>query len=257
MNHLFIIGAQRSGSTYLYHLLQNHPQINMAKPAWPEPKFFLNNDLCRLGRAGYEKKYFNDISETTRYLGEKSTSYIESSLVGKRIAEFYPDARILIILRNPVIRAYSNYLFSMQNGLETLSFEEAIAMESNRLYQNTHHKISVNPFAYRQRGYYMDYIEKYLHIFSLSQIYILIFEELVDNPDLIKPLYKWLEINHAFIPHCTQQVFNAGTMKKNFHTQAPVLRNLSTGYADSLERLEQFLNRKIDVWRKHWNSLQN
>lgn len=252
MKHLFIIGAQRAGTTYLYHLLQNHPQVTMAQPVRPEPKFFLDNDLFHLGRTYYEKKYFGTRSTETRCLGEKSTSYIESTLAAERIAKFYPDARILVVLRNPVFRAYSNYLFSLQHGLEQLSFEQAITAESKRLREATYNT-SVNPFAYRQRGYYIDYIEKYLKIYSRKQLGILIFEELVDNLAEFQALYRWLGIDDTFIPDVIHQTYNPAELQKE--DQTPVFRNLAIDYKDSLERLEKFLGRKIDVWRNHWNGL--
>ena len=58
--HFFIIGAQRSGTTYLYHLLDEHPEICMARPLRPEPKFFLKNELYARGLEYYETCYFPD-----------------------------------------------------------------------------------------------------------------------------------------------------------------------------------------------------
>jgi len=128
MKNLFIIGAQRSGSTYLYKVLNCHPEVSMAQPVRPEPKFFLNELLVSKGKKFYEETYFSSHKLGARYFGEKSTSYIESTDAAMRIKKYYPDARILIILRDPVLRAYSNYRFSVVNKLEPLSFEQALAI---------------------------------------------------------------------------------------------------------------------------------
>ena len=56
--HFFIAGAQRSGTTYLYRLLDEHPEIEMAKPERPEPKFFLLDELHARGLKFYENHFF-------------------------------------------------------------------------------------------------------------------------------------------------------------------------------------------------------
>lgn len=249
MNHLFIVGAQRSGSTYLYHLLDSHPEVNMAKPVRPEPKFFLNDDLCSRGREFYEATYFSDVAGRTRYLGEKSTSYIESLPAARRIRDFYPDARVLLILRDPVQRAWSNYRFSVQHRLETLSFEAALAVEQERLACNGH-STSVNPYAYRRRGHYIHFIKDYLTVFPAGQLKILIFEELVNNLGSVQGLYRWLGIDSCFIPSTLERVVNAGTAEGK--PPVATFRHLALGYEESVAELEEHLGRRLDVWRHHW-----
>lgn len=252
MNHLFIVGAQRSGSTYLYHLLDSHPEVSMAKPVRPEPKFFLSDDLCRRGRGFYEETYFTAFSGRTRYLGEKSTSYIESPIAARRIRDFYPDARILMILRDPVQRAWSNYRFSVQHGLESLSFEAALAAEQERLSCNGF-STSVNPYAYRRRGHYIHFIKDYLTVFSADQLKILIFEELVGNLGSLQGLYRWLGIDSLFVPSTLEQVVNAGTAEEKL--PAVAFRDLALGYGKSIAELEEYLGRPIAIWRNSWGSL--
>ena len=252
MNHLFIVGAQRSGSTYLYHLLNTHPQIVMAQPVFPEPKFFLKEELCGKGPAYYESLYFADCPQGTRYIGEKSTSYIESVTALQRIHQFYPDARILMIFRDPVLRAWSNYRFSVQHGLESLGFEAALAAEPERLREAAY-ATSVNPFAYRRRGYYSDYIKEYLKVFCADKLYILIFEELVGNLASVQRLYHWLGVDDRFTPPMLGEVFNLSNSSEEDHTAA--FKNLALGYRQSLERLEDHLGRRIDAWRLHWEGL--
>lgn len=252
MNQLFIIGAQRSGSTYLYHILDEHPQVTMARPVRPEPKFFLNEQLYAKGRGYYENTYFGERGEGTLYLGEKSTSYIESIEAANRIHLFYPNARILLILRDPVLRAYSNYRFSVEHKLESMSFEEALQAEKGRL-ADASFSTSVNPFAYAKRGHYINYIDSYLTIFSANQIKILIFEEFVSNLESVQDLYRWLGIDDSFVPASLATVHNPTARKGQDISQA--LRTLALGYMDSLEKLEVFLGRRVEVWRQRWSEL--
>lgn len=252
MNHLFIVGAQRSGSTYLYHLLNCHPQVVMAQPIRPEPKFFLSDEQPVRNRAFYERTYFSDYPPETCYLGEKSTSYIESQAATKRIREFYPDARILMVLRDPVLRAWSNYCFSKQHGLESLDFVSALAEEAERL-RSAAFATSVNPFAYRRRGCYIDYIEDYLEVFDAEQMHILIFEEIMGNLASVQGLYRWLGIDDNFAPSTLGEVFNPSN--NSVERPAGAFRDLALGYQQSLEMLENHLGRPIDIWRRHWESL--
>ncbi len=246
MKHLFIVGAQRSGSTYLYEVLDEHPQISMAHPVRPEPKFFLNQQLFELGRDSYEENYFNDRKIGSLYLGEKSTSYIESIEAAQRIRAYYPDARILMILRNPVQRAYSNYLFSVAHKLESLTFMDALRAEPGRL-SSSRFSTSVNPYAYRQRGRYIDYIESYAKVFSPSQLCVLIFEEFVNNLAAVHALYRWLGIGDSFVPKSLERVVNPSTLQRE--NQLHAFKDLAIGYHELNCRLEIYLGRRISAWR--------
>ncbi|MHB8370624.1 MAG: sulfotransferase family protein [Leptospirales bacterium] len=250
MKTLFIIGAQRSGSTYLYKVLDDHPEISLAHPVRPEPKFFLNEVLVKKGQSYYENNYFLDRKKETVYFGEKSTSYMESELAAKSIYHFYPDSRILIILRDPVQRAYSNYLFTLDNKLEDLTFVEALKSEEFRL-QNTSFTSSVSPYSYRQRGKYVDYINMYLKIFDPEQLCILIYEEFVGNIDHIQSLYAWLEVNKNIIPQSFDKSFNVSNMStKKMKDEMPAFIDLIDYYQESIACLERLIGRKINIWHE-------
>src|SRR6185369_6874288 len=127
----FIIGgAPRSGTTWLYDLLARNPDVYMARPARPEPKFFLVDELYEKGLGHYA--HWFEGARPGQLAGEKSTNYLESPLAASRIRAALPGVRLIFILRDPVERAYSNYLWSRMNGLETESFEAALALEASR-----------------------------------------------------------------------------------------------------------------------------
>lgn len=252
MKHLFIVGAQRSGSTYLYQALDSHPQVNMIHPVRPEPKFFMNEELVAQSREYYERTYFADRKPESRYLGEKSTSYIERPEAARRMKAFYPDARILMILRDPVLRAYSNYRFSVAHKLEPLSFAEALMAEPERL-RSAAFTTSVTPYAYCKRGHYMDYIESYLEVFDAGQLCVLIFEEFANDLASVQRLYRWLDVEQDFVPPSLNKVFNPATVEKE--DQQVAFRDMALGYRDSIARLEGWLGRRIDAWDEHHRTL--
>src|SRR5689334_22661946 len=100
----------------------------MAKPVKPEPKFFLVDHLYARGLEYYAGTWFAAAGEA-QVAGEKSTDYLESAAAAARIARDLPRVKLVFILREPVERAYSNYLWSKMNGLETEDFETALALE--------------------------------------------------------------------------------------------------------------------------------
>ena len=124
--HLLVVGAQRCGTTYLHDLLAAHPQIAMARPARPEPKVFLSEELSARGLEWYERTYFAHAGDEL-VLGEKSTSYLDRPDAIERIGAVLGQARLVVQLRDPIARAVSNWKFSSENGLEQRSLEEVLA----------------------------------------------------------------------------------------------------------------------------------
>jgi len=245
VKELFIIGAIRSGTTYLYKVLDEHPEIFLAKPIKPESKFFLKKKLNNKDVEEYKKKYFKDVS-SNHYVGEKSTSYLESKTACKRIKKYFPDARIIVILRNPASRAYSNYKFSIKNNIETLPFLEALDMENIRR-KNKKFKTSVNPYLYFNRGKYYKYLKSYFNFFSRKQIKVLIFEEFLNNKSQHKDLYGWLGVNENFLAPSFNKIINKSPIKNN-NDYLSVYKKLSKRYKTLNQKLENLIKHKITVW---------
>jgi hypothetical protein len=175
-----IAGAPRSGTTWLYELLDRHPDVYMAKPRSPEPKFFLVDDLYAQGLERYAQWFAPARPEQTA--GEKSTNYLEQPVVAERIARALPGVKLVFILREPVARAYSNYLWSRMNGKEDADFTTAIAREDERERTLPIELRYARPHAYFSRGLYADLLEPYFDRFPRSQILVLRFEDVIADP---------------------------------------------------------------------------
>jgi len=179
----FIIGgAPRSATTWMYRLLDRHPEIAMAKPPQPEPKFFLVDELFVRGLSYYAETWFEPL-ESGRLLGEKSTNYLESAVAAKRMHRSLPQVRLIFLLRNPIDRAYSNYLWSRRNGHETETFDRALALEKTRVRQYPPELRYARPFSYFSRGLYADQLGRYLRLFTRQQILVLRSEDVAGDPD--------------------------------------------------------------------------
>ncbi|MDP9318558.1 MAG: sulfotransferase domain-containing protein, partial [Actinomycetota bacterium] len=156
--HLLVIGGQRCGTTYLYAMLEAHPDIAMARPARPEPKVFMSDELAARGLEWYRATYFAHAT-TESVLGEKSTSYLEDGEAAKHAASVLGAAEIVVQLRDPVARAVSNWRFSAGHGLEERPLAQALDENLQGLRDWDRSVSSVSPFAYLERGRYVDYLE--------------------------------------------------------------------------------------------------
>lgn len=189
----FIIGgAPRSGTTWLYAALDQHPGVHMAKPVTPEPKFFLVDELYEQGFDSYCNRWFAQAPAGT-VAGEKSTNYLESPVAAQRIFTNLPQARLIFLLREPVDRAFNNWLWSRHNGVETESFETALTMEEERERTCSPPLRYARPHALFSRGLYADLLRPYFELFPREQILVLRFEDIATAPRQV------LASTHAFL----------------------------------------------------------
>ncbi|QSR27617.1 hypothetical protein CFH99_18495 [Nocardioides aromaticivorans] len=176
--HLLVIGGQRCGTTYLAGLLDAHPDITMARPGRPEPKVFLDDAILGAGLDGYRRTFFAHAAGEA-VLGEKSTSYIEHPSAIGRAKALLGTPVVVAQLRDPVARAVSNYRFTHGFGLEERTLEQALSdnLEGSRPWDPT--LTSVSPYAYLERGRYVDHLAPWLKAFPDSS-HVCFLEEVTD-----------------------------------------------------------------------------
>ncbi len=196
--HLLVIGAQRCGTTAVHSLLDDHPEITMARPARPEPKVFLDPEASARGASWYRETFFAH-ADSERLLGEKSTSYLEHGDAADRAAAVLRDAHVLVVLRDPVARAVSNWRFSTHHGLETRPLE--LALEENLAGPQPWDPgaTSVSPFAYLERGRYVDYLRPWDAAFP-GRVHVALLAELVEDDHAVPDLFRTLGVDPAAGP---------------------------------------------------------
>lgn len=243
-SYFVIVGAQRCGTTYLYRLLDEHPSVEMARPMRPEPKFFLHQDAITRGVDTYHSAYFGHRPEASVH-GEKGTSYIESEEAARRMAAVLPDPRIVLLVRDPIQRAISNYRFSVENGLESLPLRQALTEEAeSRTYDRR--RISASPFAYLRRGRYMDYLANYLHHIPRERTFVAVFEELVTDESVFESVCTFLGIEQL-LPIVMGERVNASRAPEQRLPEQQIA-HLRAYFARSTAALETFLGREIHAW---------
>lgn len=174
-----IIGAARSGTSSLVKYLSNYNSVFI--PLNVEPNFFFKDNEYKKGLEYYYNRFFSD-AEEFKIIGEKSSSYLYGGKkTAKLIKKNFPDIKLVVLLRNPIERAYSNYLFTLKNNIEILDFNYAIKNENIRKNHYIGKWSDIKPFDYIGRSMYYQQVKDYLDIFDLKQMHFIIFEDLITN----------------------------------------------------------------------------
>ena len=254
MNRHFIIGgAQRSATTYLMSLLQAHPDIKIAQPLRPEPKFFLKPKEYIGGYEEYRRLYFSHVQERKNLvLGEKSTSYIEYKEAAERIKKLLPDARLIFLLRHPVERAVSNVRFSRMHGFEDKPINDAILREIDApemVMTMNRAGISVSPQSYLARSSYIDHLKPWLEIFEPEQVKILITEHLITEKQMISEIYKFIGVEADFQPNLIHgNIINASDKPKGDELSPITYGRLMDYFSDKNKALSKLCNLDVSHW---------
>ncbi len=190
-----IIGTQRGGTTALYHYIKTHPCIEPATAT--EIHFFDKRFSKGLGwyRGHFptriKKYYVERLRGQTLLTGEASSSYLFHPHAPKRVAQAIPRVKLIVLLRNPVDRAYSQYFHAIELGHEVHStFEEAIEGEEERtarerekiLQDAAYYSSAYKHLSYLTRGIYVDQLRAWMDVFPREQFLILKSEEFYANP---------------------------------------------------------------------------
>jgi Sulfotransferase family len=214
MPNFLIIGAQKSGTTSLYRYLRQHPEIYMSPVK--EPRFFafegdepdFRGPLRRDPRTPWAGRPRGTVTDLGAYcdlfrgvtdeaaVGEASPYYLYSEKAPGRIRHHLPEAKMIAILRDPVERAYSQFLMERRNGQEPLAdFRKALAAEERRARDNWWIG------QYRSRGFYHAQLDRYLKLFHPDQLRVYLYEDLEEDPvGMTHDIFRFLEVDDTFVP---------------------------------------------------------
>lgn len=224
--NFLLVGAAKSGTTALYSYLRQHPDIFMPAEA-KEPMFLAeisNEQYDGPGALYAEEKItsledyralFNKVQDE-KAIGEASVPYLYyyAKTIPNIIKTLGQDTKIIVVLRNPIERAYSNYLHHVRDGLEPLSFEQALDAENERFRQNWWWG-----YQYREGGRYLKQVEAYIHEFGKENVHIELYEDLKKNPHIVtRQIFEFLNVNADFLPNMSQK-YNVSTVPKSFALQ--------------------------------------
>lgn len=232
MPNFLVVGAARSGTTSLYTYLKQHPQVYMT--AIKEPEFFsyegleldfngpkgkeeTNRGIRRYTPADIEGycALFREVSNE-KAIGEASPMYLYSAQAPGRIRHHIPAAKLLVILRNPVERAYSTFSLLTLQGREPIKeFSQALEAEEARIRNKW-----TWMYHYKNVGFYYAQLKRYLDVFERDQIRVYLYEDLKADPSrLVQNVFRFLEVEDTFVPEVSVRENPAGTPRSEIYSK--------------------------------------
>ena len=191
--NFIVAGAAKSGTTWLYSCLDEHPEVFI--PRNKELHFFSYSKRYKKGIEWYESFFRN--SKDEKAVGEISPSYLPKPEVPSRIYAYNPNVRLIFILRNPIERAYSHYCMVMGVGKVSQDVNLGLSLDC----------------PYVTWGLYYSQIIRFMSLFPPEQIKIYLFDDLKKNPELLlQDLYSYLEVEYSFRP---SSLFTPKNQKKS------------------------------------------
>ncbi|MEJ5377778.1 MAG: sulfotransferase domain-containing protein [bacterium] len=188
-----VCGAQKAGTSALASYLDEHPEICMADAK--ELHFFDNEEIFQKKSPDY-RFYHCAFSPGAchRLLGEATPIYMYWYTAPRRMWEYNPDLKLIVILRNPITRAYSHWNMQRTRGMETLSFWEAIQEERKRCRQALPYQHRL--YSYVDRGFYSEQLRRLWTYFPLEQVFVIKTEDLRKNPkECMEKLWRFLGLD--------------------------------------------------------------
>jgi hypothetical protein len=256
--NLLICGAQRSGTTSMYQTLRQHPAA--LRPVARKGVHFFD-DVTYLNGMSWYRAHFplrGHVARRARRVGEpavifeSSPYYLFPPAAAARIAAALPEVKALVLVRDPVERAYSAYTHEFRRGYETESFERALELEEQRLdgeeerlladpgYASSAHRHQ----AYLRRGRYIDQIERLVAALGRDRVLVLDADDFFTEPGPV-----WEQVREFVGLSAYQPRFEQHNARPRAPMSSTVRDKLQIAFQDSDERLAQWWGR-TPSWRR-------
>lgn len=192
--NFIIAGAPRASTTYLVNILDQHPDIFIAKNGYTHDIHFLNPDSTHVVNQNYHKgmewyeSLFSSVNNE-KAVGEKTATYFTEKATPAYIQKHLGmDVRIIVVLRNPAERANSDFWYHRGHYPDEFSIKDVFEMENDKL-------------QIAQAGKYYENYCNYLEYFEPENFHFILFEDLRENPEnMIKKVFRFLEVDENFLP---------------------------------------------------------
>lgn len=282
----FIVGAPKAGTTSLFYYLNKNKGICMS--SIKEPNFFSSQDL-KIQKIYYDSLILDNLKEYERIftpknkqqiIGEASVSYLFYPNVANRIFDYNPRSKIIIILRDPVERAFSHYSMDLRLGHVKQSLDELFDLGLNN-------KDNLFFQQYILLGQYYEQVNRYIEVFGRENICVKFYDELkldassfysdilkflhqendhnidfnqpfnkskLPSNKFIKWLYSWpiiRKISLIFLPLSVIEFINLNFFKENNNIITNDLKSkLHSFFLEDIEKLEKLLSKDLKSWKK-------
>ena len=237
-----LAGAQKCGTTAFHYFLARHPHITMGDQ---QEMHFFDNEEIFAGPGNYEllHKHFRRVARST-ITGECTPIYIYWRPAMERIWKYNPKIKLLIILRNPIDRAFAHWNMQRFKGREPLDFLEAVKAEKERAREIA--PLQSRRCSYVDRGFYAEQLARAFKFFPREQVKTIKFEEFRDRKsETLDAIFRFLDVKPIISPR---------DKDKNI---VPYERELTLDerkylygiFADDIAKLEQMLGWDCADWK--------
>ena len=251
----YILGGQKCGTTSMFMYLTRHPAIlspNAKDIRFFDKYFFKGVNWYRINFPTKSTKSSLNKNFKRVLTGEGTERYFDHPHAAERIKEVTPNAKFIILLRNPITRAFSHHTRVRNNNRESLTFKDAFLNESKRTKED-YNKIFSDPFyyadsyftySYFERGIYVDKIKHWMEIFPKEQFLIIQSEEFFSDPSKIyNQVLDFLGVENFDLDQYEQfrkQDYSESKLPVDTH------KKLADYFKPHNQRLYEFLGRKFD-----------
>ncbi len=211
---IYIVGTQKSGTTTLYDWIAQHPEIYSHPLAKDYPYF--SNDITYRDGSKLFLSFTNGNEDKHLVLGGEANA-MYASLGPFRMSKMIPNAKLIVILRNPVERAYSAYCYAVERLMENRSLKQAFEEELDGLEYEKNDALQRD---YLSHGHYSHQLKTLYQFFDKSNVKIVIFEELKNEPlMIIKDIFQFIGVSEDFLPNLEVKNKTMGGNRFSFFTK--------------------------------------
>jgi hypothetical protein len=245
-----VIGAQKGGTTALFELLRQHPELCL--PADKEAPFFNRPELHSRGVDALFSTYFPQPLPAGKRLGTVTPQYMCIAGCADRLADAFPECRLIAVLRDPVERAFSHYRMATRRDQETRSFDDAIAdmLASPHAIAAARDSVALGE-TYVAWGEYGRVLSGYLDRFAPEQLLVLYTSELERDPaSVLRAIFEFLAVP-VVLPERLDERHHVGGSQRRFPNVQRRLRRSPVGWL--WKRLPQRTRSRAFIRFDHWN----
>jgi uncharacterized protein YfkK (UPF0435 family) len=239
----FVIGGtQKGGTSALDLFLRQHPEICM--PKTKKELHYFDREENFGGQTDYKKYHAHFRPESQhRVIGEATPSYMYWTATPYRIWSYNPQMKWILVLRNPVERAFSAWNMETKRGAEHISFEKAVEQEAARCREALplQHRV----FSYIDRGFYAHQVRRLFNIFAEDNCLVLLNEELrTEHEKALRKVFKFLKVKSDFIPP------EASVFEQDYDQEinSELRSKLMDMFYYDIKELERLLHRDLSSW---------
>jgi Sulfotransferase domain len=237
-----LAGAQKSGTTALHYFLEKHPNITMGDR---QEMHFFDNEEIFAGPVDYDwlHRRFAPVAKST-IAGECTPSYLYWKPAIERIWNYNPLIKLLVLLRNPIDRAFAHWNMQRFKGREPLDFLDAVKEEQSRTAQTL--SVESRRFAYLDRGFYSGQLERVFKFFPKEQVKIIKFEEFRSRKrETLDSIFRFLGLKSLRMKRDKDR--NVVPYERNITTEER--KYLYEIFAEEIVKLEQMLGWDCSDWK--------